>query len=466
MTPRTVLIVDDEATVRFGIRKFLERRGFGVREAATCAEAVKILEERPPTAAVFDHSLPDGTALDLLDHVRGLGESTRVVVLTAHGTIDLAVAAMQRGAANFLTKPVDLETLATLLEGALDGGDEPAPAPPSSPPANGLDPFVGTSVAIRSLAERARKVSASDLPVLIVGETGAGKGVLARWLHERSRRASGPFVDLNCGGLNRDLLESELFGYRAGAFTGALDDKPGLLEEADGGTVFLDEIGDADPRVQTKLLKVLEERRVRRLGEVRERSIDFRLVAATHWDLPARIRSGGFRKDLYYRISILPLSIPPLRERPEDLPLLASTILDRVAPDRRHELHPDALDRLQRHSWPGNLRELRNVLERAALLGPDRLITAEDVHLDPLHDLSSPAAGHPPDAPSTTGTARRRGGDRSSPLTLEESEIRHIRQVLREAGGNVTRAAERLDVPRSSLYEKLKRYGIRPESER
>ena len=465
MRDRTVLIVDDEPTVRFGIRKYLERRGFAVREAASCSEASSLLEERSPAAAVLDHRLPDGTALDLLDRIRRVGRPTRVVVLTAHGTIDLAVEAMQRGAANFLTKPVDLEILATLLEGspeaartgpAADRDDAPEPDRADT----GLDPFVGTSSAVRALHERALKVCGSDLPVLILGETGAGKGVLARWLHARSGRRRGPFVDLNCGGLSRDLLESELFGYRAGAFTGAVADKPGLLEEADGGTVFLDEVGDADPRVQTKLLKVLEERRVRRLGELGERSIDFRLVAATHWDLPERIRSGDFRRDLYYRISILPLTIPPLRSRVEDLPRLAATILARVAPDRSHELHPQALERLRSHPWPGNLRELRNVLERAALLASDRLITADDIHLDPLADPVAGPVGDPcretrPPAPDTPAG-----------LTLEESEIRHIRQALRRTGGNVARAAERLDVPRSSLYEKLKRYGIRPESER
>jgi len=471
MTDRTVLIVDDEPTVRFGIRKFLERRGFRVREAATCDEASRLMDERAPSAAIFDHHLPDGTALDLLDCVRRLHEAPRVIVLTAHGTIDLAVEAMKRGAANFLTKPVELETLATLLEAtpeSEDGGGPPearqgARKGRESAAAGGLDPFIGDSAAIRTLAQRARKVSTSELPVLILGETGAGKGVLARWLHGHSGRRKGPFVDLNCGGLNRELLESELFGYRAGAFTGARDDKPGLLEEADGGTVFLDEIGDADLRVQTKLLKVLEERRVRRLGDVRERSIDFRLVAATHWDLPERIRAGSFRKDLYYRISILPLTIPPLRERLADLPLLATTILDRVAPGRAHELHPAALERLQSHPWPGNLRELRNVLERAALLAEDQLITSDDIHLDPLLDTSPPD----PDR-DRAATARRPDDPQPQPggLTLEESEIHHIRQALRETGGNVSRAARRLNVPRSSLYEKLRRYGIRPQSER
>lgn len=447
MNSRTVLLVDDEPTVRFGIRKFLERRGLTVEEAASCAEARDILEARRCEAAIFDHRLPDGTSLDLLQHVRELGASVQVIVLTAHGTIDLAVESMKRGASNFLTKPVDLETLASLLEAMPAAGREEPAWEPEETGARTLDPFAGVSRPIRLLQERALKVCRSDCPVLVMGETGTGKGVLARWIHEHGSRREGPFLDLNCGGLNRELLESELFGYRQGAFTGAHRDKPGLLEAADGGTVFLDEIGDADPKVQTKLLKVLEEHKVRRLGEVRERAIDFRLVAATHWDLPEKIRTGGFRKDLYYRISVLPLMIPPLRDRLEDLPVLVRAILERLGRRTVPELTAPALERLRSHTWPGNLRELHNVLERATLLSEGDVIGADDVQFGPPGELP----------------VSEQGGDEI--LTLEETEIRHIRRVLREVGGNVRRAAEKLDVPRSSLYQKLKRYGLRPPTE-
>jgi DNA-binding NtrC family response regulator len=454
MDMRRVLLVDDEPTVRFGIRKFLERRGFAVDEAASCQEAREALAARFHSAAIFDHRLPDGTSLDLLHTVSELGLSMRVIVLTAHGTIDLAVESMKLGASNFLTKPVDLQTLTSLLDArpAPDAGEPPtaieAAGPSGSPGSSersARDPFLGTSRAIRTLEERARKLCRSGSPVLLMGETGTGKGVLARWLHDHGSRRDGPFLDLNCGGLNRELLESELFGYKQGAFTGAHKDKPGLLESAEGGTVFLDEIGDADPNVQVKLLKVLEERKVRRLGEVRERAIDFRLLAATHWDLPDRIRTGRFRKDLYYRISVLPLVIPPLRERTEDLPALARAMLERLDRRTAPELAPSAIERLAKHRWPGNLRELRNVLERAALLCEDGAISADDIQLD------AATAEEPP------------GDSRADELlTLEETEIRHIRHVLREVDGNVSRAAEKLDVPRSSLYQKLKRYGLRP----
>lgn len=448
MNPRTVLVVDDEPTVRFGIRKFLERRDFVVEEAASCSAAREILHARRCGAAIFDHRLPDGTSVDLLRSVREVGAAVQVIVLTAHGTIDLAVESMKRGASNFLTKPVDLETLASLLEAMPDGGREEPAWEPAEAGARTLDPFAGSSRSIRLLEERALKVCRSDCPVLLMGETGTGKGVLARWIHERSPRREGPFLDLNCGGLNRELLESELFGYKQGAFTGAHRDKPGLLEAADGGTVFLDEIGDADPKVQTKLLKVLEERKARRLGEVRERTLDFRLVAATHWDLPDKIRRGSFRRDLYYRISVLPLVIPPLRERLEDLPALAHALLERLERRTVPELTAPALARLRGHTWPGNLRELRNVLERATLLSEGDVIQADDIQVDlPAH----------PGAPEENG---------AEILTLEETEIRHIRRVLHEVGGNVRLAAEKLDVPRSSLYQKLKRYGLHPSAER
>jgi len=447
VSARTVLVVDDEPGIRFGIRKVLERRGFAVNEAASCADARAVLVNQWPEAAVLDYRLPDGNALDLLDIVRRAGARTQVIVLTAHATIDLAVEAMKRGAINFFTKPLDLETLVSLIEELPHSAAAPAVDESSEGEVVGLqDPFVGHSGVIRALEARARKVSQSESPVLLVGETGSGKGILARWLHAHSPRRSAAFVDLNCGGLNRDLLESELFGYKAGAFTGAHQSKSGLLEVADGGTIFLDEIGDADPRVQTKLLKVLEERKLRRLGEVREREVAFRLIAATHWDLLERIRSGEFRQDLYYRISILPLMIPPLRERLEDVPALARVLLKRLRRGREPELTDCALERLRRHHWPGNVRELRNVLERANLFAEGSTIHADDLHFDP--------------SPEAEGSA-----ESTLALTLQESEIRHIQRVLSDVEGSVTRAAKRLGVPRSSLYQKLKRYGLGTTSE-
>jgi transcriptional regulator with GAF, ATPase, and Fis domain len=287
-------------------------------------------------------------------------------------------------------------------------------------------------------------VATAPTPVLLRGETGSGKGVLARWLHERSPRAQQPFVDLNCAGLSRELLESELFGHQKGAFTGAVQAKPGLMEMANRGTLFLDEIGDVDLQVQAKLLKALEEMRFRRLGEVQDRRVDVRLVAATHRDLDALVRSEKFREDLYYRIRGVELRIPPLRERGRDAILLARRLLEGIAADLGRpgvRLAESAERALLSHPWPGNVRELRNVLEHAALLSPRTTLVEEDF-AELLRSPRGPVAGA------------------MAALTLEEAERRHVELVLRQEGWVVQKAAEVLGISRTSLYERMRRFGL------
>jgi DNA-binding NtrC family response regulator len=306
-----------------------------------------------------------------------------------------------------------------------------------------IDPFVGASPAIRRLADEATKLCSSESPILLMGETGTGKGVLARWLHDHGRRADEAFVDLNCANLSREFLETELFGHEKGAFTGAAGRKLGLLEIAHRGTVFLDEIGDMDQQVQPKLLTVLEEKRFRRLGAVRDQLVDIRLIAATHQDLATQVREHKFRSDLYFRINTLPLRVPPLRERADDIPVLARALLDSIGRDLRRgpvALSPAAERALAAQPWPGNIRELRNVLERAVLLS-DR----------PVLDVSELNLGPPLGAAAAAG---------DSNVTLLELERRHIEAVLRDERGHVERAAARLGVPRSSLYQKIRRHGI------
>jgi DNA-binding NtrC family response regulator len=446
-----VLIVDDEPGVRFGLRDALEAKGYQVDEAATCQAAEALFRSRRPDVAILDYSLPDGTALDLLPRLRALDVSVPLVVLTAHGSIDLAVRAVKEGAEQFLTKPVELPALLVILNRLLEaqrsrqrqiaGGRRDA--------RGRVDPFALPSAAMKALADDAERVALSDSPVLIVGETGVGKGVLARWLHEHGSRADEAFVDLNCASLSKELLESELFGHEKGAFTGAVAAKEGLLEVAHRGTLFLDEIGDVDAAVQPKLLKVLEEGRFRRLGDVRDREVDVRLVAATHQDMQAAVRDKRFRSDLYFRISALPLVIPPLRERPEDVAVLARTLLAGIAAEMGRPdlaLAPEAVEALQRYPWPGNTREMRNVLERAAILSRAPELTARDLRFTGAPDAAPAAAD-------------------DSHLTLEEVERRHVERVLAEEGGHVERAARRLAVPRSSLYERIKRLGIVPHRE-
>ncbi len=441
-----VLVVEDEPVIRFGVRDFLESRGFDVEEAATIEQARSAFRRSRPDAMVLDYLLPDGNALDLIEELHEADPLVPIVVLTGHGSIDLAVRAIKEGAENFLTKPVELPALAILLERALENqrNRRRQAARQTRQEREAVDPFTGTSAAIRELAREASIALRSDGPILIQGETGSGKGVLARWLHERGPRREEPFVDLNCAGLAREFLESELFGHTRGAFTGAVQEKKGLFEVAHRGTLFLDEIGDLDPVVQPKVLKVIEEKRFRRMGEVVDRQVDVSLIAATNADLARLVHEGRFRSDLYFRVSTIPIAVPPLRERREDIPFLARQILERLARDLGRpgaRLEPDALDALQRYSWPGNARELRNVLERAVLRAEGGEIRARDFRFGPVL-ASAPAAS---------------GG---SGQTLADLERQQIERVLSEERGRVVNAAQRLGIPRSTLYQKIKEYRV------
>ncbi|MDH5674082.1 MAG: sigma-54 dependent transcriptional regulator [Myxococcales bacterium] len=442
MAELSVLLVDDEPGLRFSVRKYLQTKGFAVVEADSCESGVRVCMNEQPDMAVIDYRLPDGTALELLPRLHDLEPSLPVVVLTGHGSIDLAVEAIQRGASHFLTKPVELSALQIVLErlGKEVRRQRRQRAAETRGRKDDPTPFIGQSPAIRQLEEEARRVLESDSPILIEGETGSGKGVLARWLHAHGTRAAEPMVDLNCAGLRREFLESELFGHQKGAFTGAIANKEGLMELAHRGVLFLDEIGDLDLDIQAKLLKALEEKRIRRLGDVRDRRVDMRLVAATHRDLHARASSGEFRPDLYYRLSALPLRVPALRERRDDIPELARRLLDEVGGAARGLVLSDAAaQQLRAQAWPGNIRELRNVLERALLRARGDSIEVADLSFD------RPLAPVP---------------DNDEELTLAEIERRHIERVLKRTAGNVPQAAKQLDIPRSSLYEKLKRHNI------
>ncbi len=450
-----ILIVDDEPGIRFGVRDFLETAGLEVEEADTIVTAERLIRECRPDAVVLDHMLPDGTALDLLPRIKEVDASLPVIVLTGHATIDLAVRAVKEGADQFLAKPVELPALLLMLQRLLESQREKRRqiAGRARQARESVDPFTGTSPAIRALAEQAKRLTASSSPILIEGETGAGKGVLARWLHRNGPRADEPFVDMNCAGLSREFLETELFGHEKGAYTGAVTSKPGLLEVAHRGVVFLDEIGDLDPHVQPKLLKVLEEKRFRRLGEVRDRQVDVQLIAATHQDLHQLVEERRFRSDLYFRISTIPLRVPPLRERPEDVPVLARLLLDGFAADlgrRGTRLSPAAERALAAYSWPGNVRELRNVLERALLLCGHDVLEPADLRFD------GPGAARA----SASLAQRPADGDGGASLTLEEMERVHIERVLRELNGRVAEAAQRLGIPRSTLYQKIKKFGL------
>ena len=438
MSRNKVLVVDDESGVRFGIRDFLEQHGYEIDEAESCQDAQHLFRTSRPDIVIADYMLADGTALDLLPRLREIDSQIPLLVLTAHGSIDLAVRAIKEGAEQF---PTLLVILQRLLQKQRNYHKQLASKSRQSRQA--IDPFIGTSAAIRALADQARKILSTESPVLILGETGTGKGVLARWLHENSPRADEAFVDLNCAGLSRELLETELFGHEKGAFTSATASKQGLFEVAHRGTIFLDEVGDVDLQIQPKLLKVLEDKRFRRVGDVRDRQVDVRLIAATHQDIGQLVREKRFRDDLYFRISTIPLSFPSLRDRIEDIPTLAQYLLNKIAADLgRGELSLDqgCIQALQAYSWPGNIRELRNVIERAVLLSDQKNITLNDLHFDGHTHMSAPFL--------------------DTNLTLLELEKQHIERVLQEEHGRVEKAAKRLGIPRSSLYQKIKKHQI------
>jgi DNA-binding NtrC family response regulator len=431
--------------VRFGIRDFLEQQGYEVEEAESCQDAQHLFRSSRPDIVIADYMLPDGTALDLIPRLKEIDSNIPLVVLTAHGSIDLAVRAIKEGAEQFLTKPLELPALQVILQRLLERqrNHHKQLASKSRQVRQAINPFIGTSGAIRNLAEQAKRILASESPVLILGETGTGKGVLARWLHENSPRADEAFVDLNCAGLSRELLETELFGHEKGAFTSATASKQGLFEVAHRGTIFLDEVGDVDLQIQPKLLKVLEEKRFRRVGDVRDRQVDVRLIAATHQDIGSLVREKKFRDDLYFRISTIPLSFPALRERVEDIPTMAQYLLYKLSSDLGRsdiQLDEGCVKALQAYSWPGNVRELRNVIERAVLLSDQKNIGLKDLHFDGQANLGAPFL--------------------DSRLTLIELEKQHIERVLQEEQGRVEKAAKRLGIPRSSLYQKIKKHQI------
>jgi DNA-binding NtrC family response regulator len=448
VTRNRVLLVDDDPEIRFSIRHYLELHGMHVTEADSVQAAKQKFLIGPADAAILDVALPDGGGLELLEYFKAADADVPVIVLTGQGSIELAARAIKEGAEQFLTKPVELAVLHTLLVRAVENRRFRQQYQVRESKANRerLNPFLGESSSILRLEELVRRVVSSESPILIQGETGSGKGVLANWIHENSRRAEEVFMDLNCAGLEREFLETELFGHERGAFTGAVHSKPGLLEVADRGTVFLDEIGDIDLTVQPKLLKVLETHQFRRLGDVRDRTVDIRLISATHRDLKELVRQQRFREDLFFRITIIPVRIPPLRERQEDIPLLANDILGRISSERgvAIELEDAAMEVLRQYSWPGNIREMRNVLERAAQIAERPVLTVRDLE---LQYSASPAArgnGNGPRMPN------------GNHFTLREMETHYIEAVLHDEKGSIDRAARRLGISRSSLYNKVR----------
>jgi DNA-binding NtrC family response regulator len=454
----TILVVDDDADFRDGLVETLTDLGHRIVEAASGKEAMRLAGAVRPDAAFLDLRMPDMDGLAALRALRDGNERLPfpVVILTAYASSANTIEAMRLGAFDHLTKPVGRDDIRAILDRILtracDG--DGAPAPQSPLPSSGGDDgdaLIGSSDAIRDVQKLIGLAADSDATVLVTGETGTGKELAARALHRFSRRSGRPFVAVNCAAIPADLLESELFGHVRGAFTGAVSDRRGRFRDAQGGTLFLDEIGDMDVAMQAKILRVLQERAVVPVGGSRPEPVDVRIVAATHRDLPALICAGRFREDLYYRLNVIPIALPPLRERLSDILPLAEHFLrlasgPQAAPKR---LSAAAAARLLAHSWPGNVRELRNLMERLAVIVRGSAIDAPDLGLPA--DGPSPAAPSP-DTPEID--------DLDLPAAVARLERSMIRRALHACGGNRAQAARRLGINRQFLYEKIKRYGV------
>jgi DNA-binding NtrC family response regulator len=441
-----ILVIDTDPVLRSGICSFLAAQGYAVSQASNPVDADRLFDTFHPDVIILDLDLPPGSGTQVFRFAKRLRPDFPIVVLSGHAPKTFETKALERGAAHVFVKPVELTKLHTVLVRlpAQLKAERAARLSPTRTPRECFDPFIGTSPAVRRLHEIAGRVLSSESPILLQGETGAGKGVLANWIHRNGPRADQPFLDLNCAGLSRELLESELFGHEKGAFTSAVNAKQGLLEVANHGTVFLDEIGDIDLQVQPKLLKVLEDRVFRRLGEVRDREVDIRLISATHRELLELVRQQRFRSDLYFRVNIVYIQVPCLRERVEDISPLAQHLARSIARNcGRQDLRisNSAVMALERYSWPGNIRELRNVLERAALIAGHDTIGQEHLHFQTAL------------APELS----RLGGLSG---TLKQMERAYIHHVLHDEGGSIERASRRLGIPRSSLYNKMKRFEI------
>jgi DNA-binding NtrC family response regulator len=454
-----ILVVEDERAIQIALTGLLRREGYEVEVASSGEEAVSRIQ-----AGVFDLVLTDLalgrglSGMDVLHSAKRQRPETAVVMITAHGSEKIAVEAMKAGAEDYVPKPFDNDEIRVVVHRALDRTRlerENRLLREQAQRQFGLDNLIGSGAGMRRVFETIQKVAETDLTVLIRGESGTGKELVAQALHNRSARRHRPFVAVNCAAISRELVESELFGHEKGAFTGADARRQGRFEAAEGGTVFLDEIGDMPPETQAKILRVLQERAFERVGGTRPIEVDVRVVAATHRNLEEEVKAGRFREDLYYRLKVVEVELPPLRERAEDVPALAQRFLeevtDRVGREKKR-IGEDALAALVRYPWPGNVRELRNAIEQAVVLAPRPVLEASDLRL--------PGPEGPPTAEA--GNAGLAFSD-AKKRAVERFERAFLLQALRSHGGNISRAAESVGMVRQSLQQKIRELGLRAE---
>ncbi|WP_276480497.1 sigma-54-dependent transcriptional regulator [Paraflavitalea pollutisoli] len=447
--PGTILLIDDEEKLRGLLKRIITLEGFTTLEAAALKPALKLLDKEPVDVILCDVKLPDGSGVDFVKEVKAKYPATEIILLTAYGNIPDGVQAMKNGAFDYITKGDDNDKIIPLLMRAMEKGQLQKRIEQLEQQVGkkyNFDNILGQSTAIKEAITLARKVAATDATVLLLGETGTGKEVFAQAIHAGSKRAGKPFIALNCGAFSKELLESELFGYRAGAFTSAVKDKKGLIEEANNGTLFLDEIGEMHIDLQSKLLRVLETSEFIKVGDTKTTRVNVRIIAATNRHLQEEVDAGKFREDLYYRLNVFIISLPALRDRKKDIPALANYFMQVVARKSNQRITAMStafVEQLERHAWKGNIRELKNIIERSVIMsdGPELQLT--DL---PLELQQQPALGA--------------NGHTLSAFSLASMEKLHIQRVLNHTHGNKTEAARLLDIGLTTLYRKIEEYKL------
>jgi two-component system nitrogen regulation response regulator NtrX len=461
MAKSRILVIDDEAAIRDSLRMTLEYEGYEFIGAATGQEGLALVERETPDLVLLDVKMPGMDGLEVLDRVRAMNEALPVVVISGHGTISTAVEATKKGAFDFIEKPFASERVLVSLRNALDQGRLRDENRSLKRAVEVRHQMIGDSPGLKQVMAAVGRAAPTNATVLIQGESGVGKELVARTIHRNSLRSRERFVQVNCAAIPEELIESELFGHEKGSFTGATEKQVGKFEQADRGTIFLDEIADMSAKTQAKVLRVLQEGEVERLGSARTIKVDVRVIAATNKNLEEEIEKGHFREDLYFRLAVIPIFVPPLRERPDDVPLLVRHFMDYFS--RENNVRPKritqaALDALQRYRWKGNIRELRNTVERLIIMTGGDSIDLPDLP-ESLRSLSAGASG----APRVAGDEAAKAG------TLREfkdmSERAYLVQKLRENGWNISKTAEVIDTPRSNLYKKLEQYQIAQETD-
>jgi two-component system, NtrC family, nitrogen regulation response regulator NtrX len=458
MKPR-ILVIDDEAEIRRSVRMILEYEGYDVVEASSGPEGLAMIEREPPDLVFLDIKMPGLDGLEALQRVRQTNESLPVVIISGHGTVSTAVEATKLGAFDFIEKPLASERVLVTIRNALDQTRLQTENRTLKRAAEARHQMVGESPALRHVWDAVKRAAPTNATVLLLGESGVGKELVARSIHRNSLRSRERFVQVNCAAIPEELIESELFGHEKGSFTGATEKQIGKFEQADRGTIFLDEVGDMSAKTQAKVLRVLQEGEVERLGSARTIKVDVRVIAATNKDLEAEIEKGTFREDLYFRLSVIPIRVPPLRDRREDIPPLVRHFVDLFSREnnrRPQRFTAAALEYLQKARWKGNVRELRNTVERLLIMTPGDVIDADDLRDAVRIEAGKAAAPAPEAVGERPGTLRE---------FKESAERAFLVEKLRENAWNISKTAEVIGTPRSNLYKKLEQYAISQESD-